>query len=41
MTAGSEGPTLISRTASHLLASVRSWDTIVRISDEASDEALL
>jgi chaperonin GroEL len=30
LTAGSGGPTSISCTASHLLASVRSWHTIVR-----------
>jgi hypothetical protein len=34
LTAGSEGPTLISCTASHLLSSVRSWHTIVRISTD-------
>ena len=34
LTAGSEGPTLISCTASHLLSSVRSWHTVVCLSRE-------
>ena len=32
LTAGSEGPTLISCTTSHLLSSVRSWHTVVCLS---------
>ena len=39
--AGSEGPTLISCTASHLLSSVRSWHTVVCLShDQAGGEVL-
>ena len=34
LTAGSGGPTSISCAASHLLASVRSWHTVVRVSLE-------
>jgi len=34
LTAGSEGPTLISCTASHLLSSVRSWHTVVCLSHD-------
>ena len=42
LTAGSEGPTLISCTASHLLSSVRSWHTVVCLShDQAGPRRVL
>jgi hypothetical protein len=40
LTAGSEGPSLISCTASHLLSSVRSWHTVVGISAETVTPSL-